>query len=281
MAFSCKSASDALAAKQADRSAAVQVRESYRIDDRFVRVVAVASALATPEQIFNGFRSQFDGATPIPGSFMSLAKDGKNHVIEGIVGVVAQRVVLNDENRDNYKAVAGNMFVDKDDELWALKTTATGQVLVKSACENDHIVMQQLMGCASSDLNDHFYSNIGAQTAQIRAAVQGGDLIHFVSQASATAELGMVAFAIDNEDGSDTHTIRVVRPNGQSETVNREMVVAVAHVEDSEEDEEDFEATASATIDYEKAQAYYARMFARRPAYFDMFMQRFRAHAFF
>lgn len=59
------------------------------------------------------------------------------------------------------------------------------------------------------------------------------------------------------------------------------MVVAVAHVEDSEEDEEDFEATASATIDYEKAQAYYARMFARRPAYFDMFMQRFRAHAFF
>lgn len=283
MSFSCKSASTALAAKQADRAAAVQIREAYQVDDRFIRVVAVASALATPEQVFAGFRSEFKNATPIPGSFVSLAKDGKNHVIEGIIGVVAERVVLNDENRGNFQAVAGNMFVSKDDteSLWALKTTATGEVLVKAACADDHIVMQQLMACASSDLNDHFYSNIGSQTAQIRAAVQGGDLIQYVSQASATAETGLVAFSIDNEDGTDTHTIRVVRPNGQSETVNREMVIAVSTYEENEEDEEDFEATASATIDFEKAQAYYARMFARRPAYFEMFMQRFRSHAFF
>lgn len=283
MAFSCKSASTALSAKQADRAAAVQIREAYQVDDRFMRVVAVASALATPEQVFAGFRSEFKHATPIPGSFVSLARDGKNHVFEGIIGVVSERVVLNDENRGNFQAVAGNMFVSKDDSesLWALKATATGEVLVKAACADDHAVMQQLMACASSDLNDHFYSEIGSHTAQIRAAVQGGDLVHFVSQASATAELGMVAFAIDNEDGTDTHTIRVVRPNGQSETVNREMVIAVSTVEENEDDQEDFEATASATIDYEKAQAYYARMFARRPAYFEMFMQRFRSHAFF
>ena len=59
------------------------------------------------------------------------------------------------------------------------------------------------------------------------------------------------------------------------------MVVAVSEVEDSSEDDEDYAATASATIDYAKVSAYYARMFARRPAYFEQFMARFRAHAFF
>lgn len=281
MAFSIKSASTALAAKVANRSASIQVREAYQIDDRFARVVAVASALATPEQVFAGFREQFKHATPIPGSFMSLAKDGKNHVFEGIIGVVSERVVLTDANRENFTAVAGNMFVDKEDSLWALKATATGEVLVRSACSDDHAVMQQLMACASSDVNDHFYSNIGMGSAQVRATVEGGHLVHYVSQASATVETGMVAFAIDNEDGTDTHTVQVVRPNGQSEVVNREMVVAVSEVEDSAEDDEDFSATASATIDYAKVSAYYARMFARRPAYFEQFMARFRAHAFF
>ena len=281
MAFSIKSASTALAAKAADRSASIQVREAYKIDDRFARVVAVASALATPEQVFAGFREQFDHATPIPGSFVSLAKDGKNHVFEGIIGIVSERVVLNDENRGEYQAVAGNMFVDKEDSLWALKTTATGEVLVRSAYGDEHAVMQQLMACASADVNDHFYSNIGSHTAQIRASVEGGDLVQYVSQASATTETGIIAFALDNEDGTDTHTVSIVRPNGQSEVVNREMVVAVSEYEDTVEDDQDFEAVASATIDYAKVSAYYARMFARRPAYFEAFMARFRAHAFF
>ena len=283
MGFSIKSASTAMAAKAADRSATVNVREAYQIDDRFVRVVAVASAHATPEQVFAGFKQQFKNATPIPGSFVSLAKDGKNHVFEGIIGAVAERIVLTDTNRGNYEAVAANMFVNKDDaeSLWALKATATGEVLVRASCADDHVVMQQLLACATADVNDHFYANIGSDTAQIRAAVSGGSLIQYVSQASATVETGLIAFSLDNEDGSDTHTVRVVRPNGQSETVNREMVVAVSEYEDSSEDDEDYEATASATIDYEKVQAYYARMFARRPAYFEAFMARFRAHAFF
>jgi hypothetical protein len=281
MAFSIKSASTALAAKAADRSASIQVREAYQIDDRFARVVAVASALATPEQVFAGFREQFAHATPIPGSFVSLARDGKNHVFEGVIGVVSERVVLNDSNREDFKAVAGNMFVDKEDSLWALKATATGEVLVRSAYGDEHAVMQQLMACASADVNDHFYSNIGLDTAQIRASVQGGDLVQYVSQASATTETGIIAFSLDNEDGTDTHTVSIVRPNGQSEVVNREMVVAVSEYEDTAEDDEDFEATASATIDYAKVSAYYARMFARRPAYFEAFMARFRAHAFF
>lgn len=281
MAFSIQSASNALAAKVATRSASIQVREAYQIDDRFARVVAVASALATPEQVFAGFREQFKHATPIPGSFVSLAKDGKNHVFEGIIGVVSERVVLNDTNRESFTAVAGNMFVDKDDALWALRATATGEVLVRSACSDDHAVMQQLMACASADVNDHFYANIGQDSAQVRATVEGGHLVHYVSQASASVETGMVAFSIDNEDGSDTHTVQVVRPNGQTEVVNREMVVAVSTIEDSEEDEEDFTAVASATIDYARASAYYARMFARRPAYFEQFMARFRAHVFF
>jgi hypothetical protein len=255
----------------------VNIREAYQVDDRFMRIIATASVAATKEQVFAGIKKQFAHITPVVGSFVSLASDARTHIFEGIVGVVAERIVLTDENRGAYKAVAANMFMDDTECLWALRKTATGEVLVKSAVADDHLVMQQLLACASVDHNDFVNANVGADTAQARATVTGGDLITYISQQSCDLNVGIAVASIDNEDGSPTTDIQVVRPNGQQETLHRDMIVIAAADHEIEADAEDEIATA-ATPNIDQISAYYARVFARRPAYYEKFMERVRAH---
>lgn len=283
MGFNLSSAATALVSGAQTQIATVTIREAVQIDDRFARIIATASATATPAQVAEGIKKQFKGAVAIPGSFVALSSSKAMNVFEGIVGVVAQRVVLTDENRDQYKAIAANMFMSNDESqsLWALRTTATGQVLVKAADnDSDVAVMQQLMACASTDYNQFEHRDIGAENAAIRASVVGGDLITYVSQTSADLQMGIATASVDNEDGSDAHMIAVVRPNGQSETVNREMIVVAATFEDSAEDLQEAEQATAGAMDVERFNSYYARVFARRPAYFEDFMRRVRAHVF-
>lgn len=282
MSFNMSRAQSALAHNVATPTTAVTIREAFPVDDRFMRIVAVASVAATKEQVFQGIKKQFKNITPIPGSFVSLATDAKQHVFEGIVGIVSERIVLTDANRGDYKAVAANMFMDNTESegLWALRKTATGEVLVKATCADDHLVMQQLLACATTDHNDFANRDASAETAQARATVTGGDLMTYISQQTADLQVGIAVASIENEDGSATTDIQMVRPNGQQETVHRDMIVVAAADHEIEDDAEDEIATA-ATPNIEQIAAYYARVFARRPAYYEQFMQRVRAHVFF
>ena len=285
MSFNAAKAKSALVTSAQTKVTKVDIREAFEIDDRFMRIVAVASAGATAEQVFQGIRHQFKGITPIQGSFISLASDPAKHVFEGIVGVVSERVVVNDENRSQFKAVAANMYMmnDEAESLWALRRTPTGEVMVKSVGADDALIMQQLLACASTDHNDFNNKNLHLQSAQDRAMVQGGDLIAYVSQQSCDMQMGFAAASVDNHDGSPTPTIMVVRPTGQVEEVHREMIVVTAgadHQEPEDIAEGEEIAVASSGI-VERFQAYYSRVFARRPAYFEEFMKRVRSYAFF
>lgn len=279
MAFSANRAKSALAATTKN-AAAVTIREAFQVDDRFMRIIASASAGATKDEVFRGIKEQFEHITPIQGSFVSLAADAKTHVFEGIVGVVAERIVLTDANRSAYKAIATNMFMDESETLWALRKTATGEVLVKSTCADDHVYMQKLMACASTDRNDFSMKDVGVVAMNARASVQGGDLISYVSQESCDLQMAIATASIDNFDGSPTPHIAVVRPNGQQEQVHRDMIVIAAADHEIEDDEDEFTATAG-TPNIDQISAYYARVYARRPAYYENFMSRVRAHVFF
>lgn len=281
MTFNATKARDALVTSGKTAVTKVEIREAFPIDDRFMRVVAVASAGATADQVYAGIKAQFKGVTPIHGSFVSLAAEPTLHHFEGIVGVVSERVVVNEGNRPNYKAVAANMYMDAEENLWTLRKTATGEVMVKSICADDTLVMQQLLAVAKTDLNDFNNKNLHLQSSQDRAMVEGGDLITYVSQQSCDMQMGIACASIDHADGSPTPEIFVVRPNGQTETVHREMIVVTAGALELEEEEiQDSIAVASAA-DVDRFAAFYSRVYARRPAFFEEFMTRVRAHVFF
>jgi len=283
MAFDTLKAKNALVTSAQTAATKVQIREAFPIDDRFMRIVAVASAGATKDQVFNGIKAQFKGVTPIHGSFVSLAAEPTLHHFEGIVGVVSERVVVNDANRESFKAVAANMYMDDSENLWTLRKTAAGEVMVKSVCADDTLVMQQLLACATHDHNDFLNKNLHMESAQDRAMVQGGDLIAYVSQQSADLQMGIACASIENEDGSPTPEIYVTRPNGQSETVNREMIVVTAGTVELEEQEskDSAEIAVASAADVDRFSSFYSRVFARRPAFFEEFMTRVRSHVFF
>jgi hypothetical protein len=282
MTFNAAKARDALVTSGKTAVTKVEIREAFPIDDRFMRIVAVASAGASAEQVYAGIKSQFKGVTPIHGTFVSLAAEPTLHHFEGIVGVVSERVVVNEETKAaNYKAVAANMYMDADENLWTLRKTQTGEVMVKSICADDALVMQQLLAVAKTDLNDFNNKNLHMQSAQDRAMVQGGDLITYVSQQSADLQMAIACAAIDNEDGSPTPEIFVVRPNGQTETVHREMIVVTAGAVQLEAEEAQDSIAVASAADVDRFAAFYSRVYARRPAFFEEFMTRVRAHVFF
>lgn len=283
MTFNTAKARDALVTSTKTEATKVHIREAFQIDGRFMRIVATASAGATKEQVYAGIKAQFKGITPIHGSFVSLAAEPTLHHFEGIVGVISERVVVNEGNRENYKAVAANMYMGADESLWTLRKTATGEVMVKSMCADDSVVMQQLLACAKTDLNDFNNKNLHLQSSQDRAMVQGGDLITYVSQQSCDVQMAIACASIDHADGSPTTDVFVVRPNGQTETVHREMIVVTAgalKLEADDQQDANEIATASAA-DVDRFSSFYSRVFARRPAFFEEFMTRVRAHVFF
>lgn len=278
MSFSLNRAATAIAGVKAQVS--VNLREVFPINEQYARIVAVASVDATAEQITSAFRAQHGHFQPVAGSFVSLASDGTKHVFEGIVAIQAERRVVTDEEIErDYKGLASNMFMSADEQLWTLKTTAGGKVMVKSTNEDDLAVMQSLMACASVDFNDFHFRDIASENANMRAMIQGGDLISYVSPNTHDLQMGIASVSLINEDRSDAYAIRVVRQDGQAEQINRDFIVAVAG-DHQYEDMPDEPAVASAQIDYARAESYYAKVFARRPAYYQEFMRRFRAHAF-
>lgn len=268
-----------LAPAVAATSTFVTVREVFPIDDRMVRVVATACSSASGDACFAGLRDQFPKMAPVRGSFVSLSCDKRSRTFEGIMGIIDERVVLSDENREQFKAVAGNMYMDKNEVLWSLKATASGDILVKSVVEDDMEIMQKLVACASSDRNDFAFPQLVEKSAEKREQVQGGDVVLYVSALSGNSQMGIACAELDNADGTSAHQILVVRPNGQSEVVSKELVVAAS--EQEFDDDGKCLATASAQIDWNAISAYYAKMFARRPSYYEAFMSRFRAHTFF
>lgn len=273
-----RAAIDRVCSDMTVRAAHVTLRDATPIGDRFARIVCQASASATPEAIFKGMREQLKGVMPVKGSFVTVAKSGSNHTMEGIVGLIPERVVLTDENRNQFQAVAGSMYADGDQNLWTLKANDAGEIMVKSICDDDVSFMGKLLSLSSVDHNDFESRTPLQQLAEMRATVQGGDLLSYVSPETGAVEMAIACAGLLNADGTDAHSLAVVRANGVSEVVNRELVVAAGHHEIEEEDDKDVATAASG--DLAAAAAYYAKMFARRPAYYEMFMQRFRAHAF-
>lgn len=262
------------------QAAHVTLRDVFQVGDRFARIVAQASAKATPEQVMKGMRQQFKGVTPVQGSFVSIAANGATNTFTGIIGVVAEKIVLTDDNRGMFKAVAGSMYADGDENLWTLKATESGDIMVKSICDDDAAFMQRLLSLSSVDHNDFETHTPLNKYAEMRATVQGGDLISYVSPLKQGVELGIATASYENVDGTDAFYINVVRRDGGNEDIHRELIVACAEHEIAESEGEEDIAVASGTIDLNSIAAYYSRVFARRPEYYEMFMNRFRSHAF-
>lgn len=251
------------------------------VGSKFARVLGTIVAGATPEQISKAVRQLGGKLIPVPHSFAALSSNGVTQCIEGIVGVLEERIVLDETNADKFNAIAStNMYMDSEERLWSANKTDAGTVLIKSHAGDDMEIMNQLMACvASSQIAQQEAEPVSRKLRGERAHVEGGDLINYVSESTGRVTMGFVVTDMKGEDGSDKG-LYVVDQHGNHGALNRELVTAAIASSEIEYDEtESLVAVAAGNISLEMMIEYYRKMFVRSPEYFEKFRERLLSRA--
>lgn len=222
---------------------------------------------------------------PIEGSFQVLSSNKVGDVITGIITANPETVAYDEAVASNFKAVAGNMFMDDEENMWALRKTEAGDLLVKSRGADDADVISDLMTSLSSAGVGSMSFEAKAQVQRengVRSELQGGDFITFVNPQTETVEFGAVVASAFDDNGRQLGTMAVQSSaGGETVILDRNMALAkFADVDYNDEglvDEQTVEANAHSL---EEISAYYQRVFQRDPSYFEKFMERWMNHVF-
>ncbi|MBO6276558.1 MAG: hypothetical protein J6N20_03840 [Pseudomonas sp.] len=271
----------ALAAQGPD----IKVQRVTPIGNKFARVLATISATASVAQTqVAAKRDLHHLLTPVPNTFAALASNGVTKTIEFVVGVLEERVVLDQSNATRFAAVAStNMYIDSEEKLWSANKTDAGVVLIKSHAGDDMEIMSALMKCVASTAVGQ-QESLPAADAQVRDRnkIEGGDLVTFVSESTGRVDMGFVVAALAGEDGSDRGLFITNQDGSFQGAVDRNLVIATVAGSQLqiEETTDDLVAVASGRPSLEMMLDYYRKVFIRSPEYFAKFRQRLLSHAF-
>lgn len=256
----------------------------------FARVTAsvthTGDSRENPQQVIEALSAAIGSKMrPIAESFMCVASNKIGVTITGILSANPETVAY-EEGMAGYKAVAGNMFMDEEEDLWALRTTEAGSLLVKSRSKGDADVIADLMQSLSSSAVGTMGFEARAYVERehkARASIAGGDFITFVNPRTEQVEFGAAVASVANEDGTDSGTLCVVACSEDSEPVSIDRGLILAKFDDVEYNDDGLvneQTVEAAAHSLEEIAAYYKQVFQRDLSYFEEFMARWRKHAF-
>lgn len=210
-----------------------------------------------------------DGKTrKVVSAFMTLASEVKS--IPDEVSVV---------EATGFRALSSNMFMDDNENLWELKSEG-GRNLVRTHIENNMQEMEQLMASVSSDSFASMSSSATMLDAikKERMAVDGGDMITYVSESGALESTLVIASIQGDED----HLLCLSSDGEEGVQVNRNcvsMFVKGQNFVDNLEQPEGMPSMSGA-VNVDTLVDYYSRVFGYNQDYLAMLTQRIRNHAF-
>lgn len=218
----------------------------------------------------------------VAGTFRNVDSSMFVQRVTGIMAVAHQiRPADNADQLKGFACVASNMFMDDEKEMWALRTTAGGKILVKTnGIEDDLSLVGLLDSCSSSTarLGNEFKSMSSYRSSK----PEGGNFVTFVG-ADNTLRAGFVVAAHADAPSS----IVLAFDSEEPEEVEDDAVVdtvddnELPDYEDDEEDEADQSVSAARGVtSVEQIVAYYKKVYASKPEFFKQFVQRIRSHQF-
>lgn len=221
---------------------------------------------------------------PVVGSFTSLDKGRFLEYITGIVTPVRDIIHVTSDEMTGFRAIASNMFLDEEQNIWKVVTSTAGELLVRTSVADDLELVKLLQSCSASishsRMSDH--TNIMALASSIASQVQGGDFVTYVAPEGVLEAGYVVATAtVDNTDRAI-----VLQVNGDSaETVSTSAVVEihkdVPDIELSQQERVDMAvAIARSNVSLDTLLDFYKRVYSRSPEFYQMFAARLRSHAF-
>ncbi|QYW03488.1 hypothetical protein pEaSNUABM34_00186 [Erwinia phage pEa_SNUABM_34] len=250
--------------------------------------VAIVQVTHTPnEDITDNFGAIVSASCdrefmPVQGA-TSMIEQGKTSSFVRTILTRMQDIVPVAQMGDEFQALSKNMYMDKQERMWAVRKSESGEdVLVRQSEANDNAdlidMIRSVSGAAAFNLNARLPEVAQALSANAadRAGAQGGDMISFVS-ASGALTVGFVAARV-----TDDNSFLVVDFEGNNEQITSASMVAV--LPSDELDERQFPAldsvSAAAGVDVPKLLDYYAKVYRYSPEYFSLLADRIRAHSF-
>jgi len=230
----------------------------------------------------------------VAGSFSSIRSGNYQEQITGIVSVVREALPATKEHLKGFKSVSSNMFMDDEENMWVLRKSAAGDLVVKTTGIDDDmsllkILNQACSGAASLSSVSEFRQMVATASA-VGNAAKGGDFVSYVNHNNVIACGYLVATATDEANPEQVQA--VVLPagavgEGEEEIIN---VKAITEIHDQEQfpevqitEQEAVDtvvASARGAVDINTLLDYYKRIYARGPAFYAEFAKRIRAHAF-
>lgn len=229
--------------------------------------------------VAQAIRSKLDNRMQaVAGSFEALEQAAYSDKITGLVSVVRDIMPVEGDMR-GFRATAANMFMDDEKDMWVLRKTEAGQILVKATGVDDDNAITGLLESVSSTSfrNDTNNLRFVAQASAIGQDVQGGDFVSYVNFGSLSHGF-VVATASDNT--------AFVLANG-ADDIEQIQIGAITKIHDQtnfpefEQNVDTALAASRETVNLTFLTNYYKRVFARSQKYFDMFVERLKGHSYY
>lgn len=236
-----------------------------------------------PQLVMNALSKKLDGRfQAIAGSFDLVDSGAYTDRITGIVGRTREIVAVSEDNLKGFRALSSNMFMDDEKEMWTMKKTEAGDVLIKTSAEDDLSLLNLLEATASSGYRSApEYAKLSAMCGALASKVQGGNFVSYVDLNNRITQ-GFVIATTDSETA-------LVLPQGADEP-DEVKLDAVTDIHDAaempevtmsaEEIVEQEVAVSSGRVDVNAIVAYYKRIYNMNPKFFAEWEKRIRSHQF-
>lgn len=214
---------------------------------------------------------------PVEGTFKMVASDMFSETLMGTIRVIRQSIPFVEGQTKGFQSFASNMFMDSEKNIWSLKETASGQLLVQTSSLEDDTALSALLSSYSSVSSNPHDTKRFSMLASADTNVEGGDLAYFVDK-NADTKVGYVVASVVSE-GKPTRYMVIAHDASSSEIIEGASVLEKLDASDAPKVDAEtsmmhsiLASTSSKSVD--DMLEYYKAMFKRSPAYYEMFEQR-------
>lgn len=206
------------------------------------------------------------------GNQFSVAKNSVKILDSGRVTAVVRAIMVPaidvlplETAQANMQSLSKNMFIDGEENMWTLRESDSGNVVVRAlTVDNPEELVEMMSSCSSVSNNDPFTHNIVNRYEQELSHVQGGDFISYFSSESGAVVAGFVVAEVEDNG----HSKLLALSNSQTpEMIERSAVVTFIDGDELQYPQ-DIKVSVSASADSNRLIQYYKQMYGYAPEYF-------------
>lgn len=267
-----------------------KIRDFAVIDGNHVMVTAsvhhARNTEVNPKDVMVSLHNETQGKlSAVAGSFVKIGNEPVRTLVQGVMSLSHAVLPVSDNmEKHGFKAIASNIFMDQDENIWNVEEAEGGKVAVRSNTIDNPDELQGLLAKCSTEQvagTDPFYFESVA-SAQVDAP-ESGSFCTFVQEGKTVFGV-VVSSVFETEDPRSYTGEVVVLANGadQPTKIDDKLLVANAGHIDYPEVEE-LESAAAGNVgksQIDQMVDYYRKVFGHSPEFFAQLEQRIRKHTF-